>query len=533
MKQKHLKILRIIISLFFFLTIGFAFLDFTNSFSSSFTTGLIYFQFIPSLMKFLKIVGWTTFGFMFIILLTLFFGRVYCSTVCPLGILQDVVIRISNKFKSKRKQRFRYSKPLNVLRYVLLILVAISFFLGVVLSVTGGNVLVNWLDPYSNFGRIVSNIFRPAYIGLNNLGAAILESADVYWLYPVKIYFAPVAAMLLPVIIFIVVIWMSATKGRLYCNTICPVGTFLGLLSKVSVFKIKMDKKTCTKCGKCAAVCKASCINIKEQQIDDSRCIDCYNCIDVCPENSIAYSGQARRAGLSIENIGKVDTTKRDFIAKTIAYTIGFAGLTKMLKAQHVPTNKKPTTVPNEKNYPVCPPGAMSIENFTDKCTACHLCVSACPTRVIQPSYLEYGLFGIMQPHLDYHTNFCNFECTICSEVCPTGAILPLTPEEKKLTQIGVVTFLIENCIVYTDNTDCGACSEHCPTKAVDMKPYKDNLSIPTINTDICIGCGACEYACPTTPYKAIYVDGNAFHKQAEKPKSKKIDVDVEEDFPF
>jgi len=135
---------------------------------------------------------------------------------------------------------------------------------------------------------------------------------------------------------------------------------------------------------------------------------------------------------------------------------------------------------------------------------------------------------------MDYFASFCNFECVICSEVCPTGAILTIDLEEKKTIQLGKTNFIKENCIVYTDETTCGACSEHCPSKAVDMVFYKDKLTIPEITQEICVGCGACEYACPTTP-KSIYVDGNPIHQVAEKPKEEDIlkEVDPEEDFPF
>ncbi|HEY9115715.1 MAG TPA: 4Fe-4S dicluster domain-containing protein, partial [Bacteroidales bacterium] len=135
---------------------------------------------------------------------------------------------------------------------------------------------------------------------------------------------------------------------------------------------------------------------------------------------------------------------------------------------------------------------------------------------------------------MNYNASFCNFECIICSEVCPTGAILPIQPEIKKQTQIGKSYFIKENCVVYTHETACGACSEHCPTKAVNMVFYKDKLTIPEVNNKICVGCGACEYACPTTP-KSIYVDGQAVHPLAEKPEEKPIEDSTvpEEDFPF
>ena len=165
--------------------------------------------------------------------------------------------------------------------------------------------------------------------------------------------------------------------------------------------------------------------------------------------------------------------------------------------------------------------------------------MSACPSRVLVPSLLEFGVSGLMQPRMNFHAGHCNHECTVCLSVCPSGAILPLDVETKKLTQLGVAKFIKENCVVYTDNTNCGACSEHCPTKAVHMVPYlntpEKRLVIPEMNPDICVGCGGCEYACPTKPYKAIYVDGNPVHKRAQKPAEKVVDnkVDYKEDFPF
>jgi ferredoxin len=135
---------------------------------------------------------------------------------------------------------------------------------------------------------------------------------------------------------------------------------------------------------------------------------------------------------------------------------------------------------------------------------------------------------------MDYDTNYCTYECVTCAEVCPTGAILPLTIEDKKTLQIGKVFFIKENCVVYTENTACGSCSEHCPTQAVKMVPYIGALTIPETNNEICVGCGACEYACPVVPYKAIYVDGNPVHLTAKKPVQEKLEEpSMQEEFPF
>ncbi|MCL2026783.1 MAG: 4Fe-4S dicluster domain-containing protein, partial [Leptospirales bacterium] len=174
----------------------------------------------------------------------------------------------------------------------------------------------------------------------------------------------------------------------------------------------------------------------------------------------------------------------------------------------------------------------VSIDNFNKNCTACYLCVARCPSSVLQPAVLQYGLSGIMQPFLDFNTGYCNYDCTICSEVCPSGAIKKINKTKKHLIKLGKSYFIKENCITYTNDIDCGAFSEHCPTKAVDMVPYKDGLVIPEINQAICIGCGACENMCPIRPMRAIYVEGNRVHERAELPKKDEIII-KQDDFPF
>jgi ferredoxin-type protein NapF len=268
---------------------------------------------------------------------------------------------------------------------------------------------------------------------------------------------------------------------------------------------------------------------VKALEVDNSRCVACYNCISVCPESSIKY---VPVLSTTKKNTIKTDGPRRNFIAKTVAYGVGLAGISATMLAQE--ENDRPAgKIPNKKNHPVSPPGSVSLKHFTDRCTACHLCVSICPTSVLQPSFLEYGFMGMSQPHMDYGVEYCNFECTKCGEVCPTGAILPLTIEEKKLEQTGQVKLIIEKCIVYTDNTSCGSCSEHCPTQAVRMVPYKEGLTIPEINTEICIGCGACEFACPVKPHTAIYVDGNAVHQVAKAPHIEELDIETSDEFAF
>jgi ferredoxin-type protein NapF len=358
--------------------------------------------------------------------------------------------------------------------------------------------------------------------------SSLLEGANVYFLYPIDMNLFTWGTVLVPVVTVVLIIWLSLFFGRIYCNSVCPVGTLLGLISRISIFRIRMDSVACTRCGKCSIACKSSCIDVKKMQVDFSRCVACYNCVSVCPESSIRY--ELALPGPSKPRI--TDTSKRDFIGKTLLYGAAATGISRRVFAEE--GKKHPAgLIPNNRNHPVSPPGSISLEHFNSRCTACHLCLTACPTKVLQPSYLEYGFTGMMQPFMNFNVEYCNYECTKCSEVCPTGAILPLTVEDKKLTQTGRVKFIREKCIVITDNTACGSCSEHCPTQAVKMVPYKDNLTLPETKEDICIGCGACEFACPVKPHKSIFVDGNAVHQVASKPVIEELEVKEQEDFPF
>ncbi len=521
MKQVHLKKIRIIVALVFFLLMTFIFLDFRKLLPDFFYDAVTWLQFIPSLLKFISVLSISAIGFIIILVLTFLFGRVYCSTLCPLGILQDLVLWVRKRIK--KKFRYRFSKPVNYLRYPFLALPVIAYLAGTVF-------FIGLLDPFSNFGRIVSDLLQPVYIGLNNAGSWILTKMNVFILYPEEISFAGVVTYIFPVFILILIIWMSLRQGRLYCNTICPVGALLGLLSRISVFRIRINESLCTKCGQCGFACKSTCISIKNLSVDFSRCVGCYNCISVCPEDAIKYVAPGQHTAISSE----MDQGRRKMVSAIGLLLLGTLGSRRSLKAQDVPHNKKPTEIEPEKHFAVTPPGSLGIEHFTSTCTACHLCVSACPTKVLQPSFLEYGLTGMMQPHMDYVTNYCNFDCVICSGVCPTGAILSLSAEAKKTVQIGQVNLILENCVVYTDHTACGSCSEHCPTQAVKMVPFIEELTIPEITPEICVGCGACEHACPTRPFRAIYVDGHQEHQVALKPEEEEPEQPViEEDFPF
>ncbi|MFA7228930.1 MAG: 4Fe-4S binding protein [Melioribacteraceae bacterium] len=523
-----LRKIRISVSSFFLIATTLLLVDIYGFFPPEVSNKILFLQFIPSTLKFISVVSLGAAGFIIVIILSLLFGRVYCSTICPLGIFQDIINWLSGKFRRGKKRRFDFSKEQKILRIVLLILPVLFFLLG-------SSLLLNLLDPYSIYGRFSGNFFRPVAAGVNNIAAYLFEIFRIYAVYPYSIKAFNPFPFLFTLSFFSFVVIMAWTKGRLYCNTVCPVGTLLGYLSKFSLFKIIINHEECLSCGICAKECKSSCIDSKNKTVDMSRCVVCFDCIPSCPTEGITFGNSYKKNayGKNEQQNIKLDHSKRDFLTKTSVYLFSLSAIAAQVQKKIIVT--KPSTVPVFRKNAVSPPGSEGLEKFNSRCTACNLCVSACPTQVLQPSFLEYGFLGMLQPRLDNITGFCNFECKICGDVCPTGAILPMDLEKKKLTQLGKAKFVKDNCIVKTQKTDCGACSEHCPTKAVHMIPFEGTLVIPEVRDDYCIGCGACEFACPTNPYKAIYVEGNRWHQIAKKnvELKKQESVNTKEDFPF
>ncbi len=530
MGWKILKTIRVIVSLIFFCFTFFIFIDFAAIFSIRLIKTILYLQFVPSLINFFSLFTLASAGFLFILVLTLLFGRVYCSSVCPLGTLQDIIIGINARLRRWKKFRFRRSNPW--VRYTILLVTAI-------LLIFGNMFLLTLLDPYSLAGRFFSDLFRPIYYATNNLLAILLQSYDIYSLYPVPLNFHSWLSILISGVLFVTILLLALFKDRWFCTEICPVGTLLGLISKVSLFIIQIDETECTACGICSRVCKSGCINFMEKTVDFSRCVACFNCIKWCPHEGIKY--EIRNSKFEIRkktNLSDPETpsplknnSRRDFL-KTTALTASLLTIPNAILSQSDETAEE-TMNP----YPALPPGSISFWHYTEKCISCHLCISACPTHVLQPAFLDYGLTGILQPKMDFAANFCNFDCIVCTEICPTGAILPQTIEQKHVIQIGVSKLIKNLCIPVDKGTVCGACSEHCPTKAVEMVPYLGELKIPEIDEKICVGCGACEHVCPTRPVRAIYVEPHLYHRKALKPLKEvepTIEIkETEEDFPF
>lgn len=506
---------RVLLAILFFLPITLFFVDFRDALPDSLSRLLSY-QLVPAF------VG----GFIGIVvlqlLIALVFGRVYCSVFCPAGVLQDVINRIYciGKKKKKGSRRFSYRKPMNFLRYGLLAATTL-------LAVFGFTGLLMLLDPYSNFGRIATNLFRPLVMWTNNLAADQLMKLDNYSLYHVTVSTVSSAALIAALIALVLFIVMVVLRGRLFCNTLCPVGSLLGLVSRYSLFRISFNESACIKCGLCEYTCKAEAIDAKAMTVDASRCVDCYNCLGACNKNALSYTFnpvfRKKQTSPTVEpkqapSAVNSPNGRRNFLATTA--TIAATAPVISTLADTVSSRQGEEI---KKWPPITPPGSLSLERFKDKCTACHLCVVQCPSHVLRPAGFDYGIDFLLRPRLAYIDSYCNYECTVCADVCPTDAIRPITVEEKTTTQLGVAKFIIDLCIVKTEGTDCGACSEHCPTQAVHMVPYEGTLTIPNVIEDLCVGCGGCESICPVRPVRAIVVKANTEHSFIVLPEEEEV----------
>lgn len=284
-----LRKIRLTLAVLFFLAVTALFLDFTGTIHAwlGWTAKI---QFLPAL--FALNVGVTV----ALVLLTLLFGRVYCSVICPLGVFQDIVSWISGRRKKKR-YRFSCSPEKKWLRYGILGLFIVALIAGI-------GSFVALLAPYSSYGRIASNLFAPIYRWGNNLLAWFAERADSYAFYETEVWMKSLPTFIIAVVTFIVLAVLAWRNGRTYCNTICPVGTVLGFLSRFSLFRITIDESKCNRCGLCSRKCKAACINGKEHRIDYSRCVACMDCIETCQHGAIGFRMREKApAGQTEKNI--------------------------------------------------------------------------------------------------------------------------------------------------------------------------------------------------------------------------------------
>ena len=488
--------IRIALAAIFFLCVTLLFLDFTGT-AHQWLGWTARIQLLPALLA-------LNIGVIIaLVALTLLMGRVYCSVICPLGVMQDIFGWLGKKSK---RNRYSFSPAKKTLRYSMLAVMALAIILGI------GSV-VALLAPYSAYGRIAQNLLQPIWIWGNDLLADWAASRDSYAFHHADVWLRGTATFAIAAATLAILGFLAWRNGRTYCNTICPVGTMLGFLSRFSLLKPVIDTSKCNGCGLCARNCKGACIDSKNHAIDYSRCVACMDCLEKCSQGAISYTIARKTAHTAESNPAGTDSSRRAFMTAAVA-----AGTTALLKAEEKTVDGGLAAITEKKiparTTPIVPPGARGIKHLTRHCTGCQLCVAVCPNGVLRPSTDPETL---MQPRSSYERGYCRPECTRCSEVCPAGAIVKIDRADKSLIQIGHAVWIKENCVPLTDGVECGNCARHCPVGAIQMissdSESPDSPKIPVVNAERCIGCGACENLCPARPFSAIYVEGHERHR--------------------
>lgn len=499
-----LKKIRVVFAIVSILAVVALFADFTGVARSVF-------GWLPKLQLVPAILSLCVPAIMAVVVLTLLFGRLYCSVICPLGIFQDFFIKARGWFgaKKSRRNRFGYKPASTKVRLTVLFLFLLLVLLGVsdVLCAS----LAGLIEPYSAFGRMANAFAVPVWDFVNNYITDKTDNYTFYYMYRVSSA-VTVAVASVTALVLIFFSWLS---GRDYCNTICPVGTVLGYLSRFSLFRPVIDTGKCNGCKKCARNCKASCIDASAHRIDYTRCVACFDCIGNCSQGAIRYVRRTGAVSDTAPRKNSVDASRRSFIstAGVIAGVLAAKAAEKTVDGGLTPLREKDRP---HRDMRVVPPGASGIDNFTERCTGCQLCVSSCVNQVLAPSL---SLSNFMQPEMNFTKGYCRPECNACSQVCPSGAIKFVDVIEKRFTQIGRAVVDASICISASEGIKCGNCARHCPAEAIIMVDTGASGMRPAVDETRCIGCGSCEYHCPVgsvdgTPagVPAIHVEGIEVH---------------------
>lgn len=447
------------------------------------------------------------------IIVTVILGRVFCGWICPLGTLNN----ITGYFK-KSKDKVRNLHKLKY--YILIFLIVSSLF---TLQVVG------IMDPLSLLIRSLSVSIYPVFNSATNAFFNSLYSLDIKFISAVS---EPVYSglkktvlsfgqplynqSLLIGIIFMIILGLNFFERRFWCKYLCPLGALLGLLSRFAFLKRSVSEG-CTSCGVCADKCQGSAMPDKKNEWKNTECYYCFDCDDVCPQNAVSFGFSAKKS------TAKLDLGRRRVIISALAGVVA------------VPFLRQNTFSKSGYYNPslIRPPGSLEEKEFLKSCIKCGECMKVCITNGLQPTFMEAGLEGIWSPVLVPRIGYCEYRCTLCGQVCPTGAIKKLSLEEKAKVKIGLATIDKNRCLPYAHSTPCIVCEEVCPTpkKAIwfEKTKVKDRngkeiiVQQPKVDVDLCIGCGICEAKCPVVDKPAIYVTSIGESRSKENQLSVKV----------
>lgn len=429
-----------------------------------------------------------------VIVLTFFLGRVFCGYLCPMGATVDFADWLRKKKKSPGNS-FEEGGRYRSLKYLLLIGLGGSALLG-----------ISWIFLFAPLplatrfyayivhpvALIISNffldVFRPVFphLGLDQFALVRLPEPQ----YNTNLFMA---------LFFFAVLALGMIRPRFWCRNLCPAGAILALCSSRPLFR-RVVSDRCTRCGTCVRACPMGAISRDGEGTAHSECITCLRCVEVCPEKAVSFKAAAKVPRLT----GAVDLGRRRVLSAGAAGA-AFAAVT-MTDLYHLHGKENPRPLRSPRL--IRPPGSLPEPEFQDRCVRCGECVKACLTNTLQPVWFEAGLAGLWTPKVTARLAGCEQGCAACGQVCPTGAVRPLSLEEKLFAKIGTARIEKSRCIAWEQDKKCLICDEICPYNAISSQLLPDHpVTVPVIDENKCNGCGYCENKCPVVGESAILVE--------------------------
>lgn len=452
-----------------------------------------------------------------ILLPTLFLGRFFCGWICPLGTLQHFAGNMPSEAKrGKRRIESNRYKRWQTVKYAVLIAGLVAAFLG--------SMAIGWLDPFSLLVRSIGLSILPAFnvavratlaplehshIGFIHSAGAILQDVLQFTILDFRqthfrqgVFFG---------IVLIVILAASLRVTRFWCRSLCPLGALLGAVSRWSVLGLHKDAESCDQCNRCLLHCQGGDDPIGSAPWRKSECLMCMNCVGSCPHSSLQFRFFRKEKEVATPDLGR-RRTMTGLAAGAVA----------------VPLLRTEVAMGKDRHERLLrPPGSLAEPDFLSRCIRCGECMKVCPNNALHPTLGEAGIEGLWTPTLVPRIGYCEPSCTLCSEVCPTGAIWQTTPGEKgwvvgvgqsnnKPVRLGTAFYDVGHCLPWAMATDCIVCEEWCPVspkaiftveaQVVDSAGKVKTLKQPHVDPSRCVGCGACEYACPIQDHPAVYV---------------------------
>ncbi len=499
-KYRLIRAIRVAVQVFFFVL--FLILLFQTHYTGQDYIGKVetYFHFDP-LLALTTFIASRLFFASFILagitlVMTIVLGRVACGWVCPLGSIHQFFSALFKKTKLLKPKLDETSSLAWKYYLLFFILVSALFTLDI----------VGIFDPlsllYRSFATSLVPAFAKGFMALTGLfyQLRLTSAADklVQFFENLTLNQTFRQGFLLGTL-FTAIVFLNMAKERFWCRYLCPLGALLGLFSRWNILKLKVDADKCIKCGLCSLHCETQATPYPNEKWQSQECVYCATCSAICPTSAIGFP-----FGAAPEKISQVDLSRRKLILTTLVafVTVPFFRISQSAKRAH--------------DKLIRPPGALPEKQFLQKCIKCGECMKACPTNALQPALTEAGPEGIWTPVLVPKIGYCEYYCSLCSQVCPTGAIKELTIDEKIKVRIGTAWINKNRCLPYALGKPCIVCEEHCPTspKAIKFVEVETKIAdgsvktqkAPVMDLSLCIGCGICETKCPVVDDPAIYV---------------------------